>query len=29
VNGVNITFSYPNVSYNKPRTVGIQLEKKF
>ncbi|MDB5578550.1 MAG: TonB-dependent receptor [Bradyrhizobium sp.] len=29
VNGVNITFSYPNVSYNKPRTFGIQLEKKF
>ncbi|MBJ7438991.1 MAG: TonB-dependent receptor [Sphingopyxis sp.] len=28
-NSVNITFSYPNVSFNKPRTIGIQLEKKF
>ena len=29
VNGANITFSYPNVSFNKPRVVGVQIEKKF
>ena len=29
VNNANITFSYPEVSFNKPRTVGIQLEVKF
>lgn len=28
-NGANINFSYPEVSFNKPRSIGIQLEKKF
>lgn len=27
--GANITFSYPNVSFNKPRTIGIQIGKTF
>jgi hypothetical protein len=29
VNGANITFSYPEVSFNKPRVIGVQIEKKF
>lgn len=29
VNGLNIAFSYPSVTFNKPRTVGVQLEKRF
>lgn len=29
VNGFNPNFSYPEVSFNKPRVVGVELEKKF
>ncbi len=29
VNGININFSYPDVSFNKSRSAGLQLEKKF
>ncbi|MGP7796819.1 TonB-dependent receptor [Sphingomonas sp. CLY1604] len=29
VAGGSITFSYPQVSFNRPRTIGLQLEKKF
>ena len=29
VNGANINFSYPVVSFNKPRSIGIQAEAKF
>jgi iron complex outermembrane recepter protein len=29
VNGEALAFSYPVASFNKPRTVGVQLEKKF
>lgn len=28
-NGANINFSYPEVSFNKPRSIGIQLQTKF
>lgn len=29
INNINFTFSYPIVSFNKPRSIGIQLETKF
>ena len=29
VNGLNLAFSYPSVTFNKPRSVGLQIEKKF
>ncbi|MEG3086903.1 TonB-dependent receptor [Sphingomonas sp. PB4P5] len=28
-NGLNVAFSYPSVTFNKPRSVGLQFEKKF
>lgn len=28
-NNANITFSYPEVSFNRPRSIGLQVEKKF
>lgn len=28
-NNANVTFSYPIVSFNKPRSIGLQLDKKF
>jgi len=29
VNGFNPNFGYPEVSFNKPRVVGVEVEKKF
>ena len=28
-NNANVTFSYPIVSFNKPRSIGLQIDKKF